>query len=95
MGSDLLDNAQAFEALFEEFLPKARALIVDSARSEDFNAADAHDCLDEIDGFATTIRDLMMAAVHKRDERRPRNRPLEPGEHSLAPSINPEFWPAE
>lgn len=60
--SDIHDNAQQFEALFEEFLAKARPLLTNSARCEHFDATDANNCLDEIEGFAMTIRDLMVSA---------------------------------
>lgn len=60
---DLLGNAQEFEALYEEFLAKARPLLNDSARSDRFNSDEAHGCLDEIEGFALTIRDHLMAAA--------------------------------
>lgn len=82
-----LDNAQVFEALYEEFIARARPLITDSARDDLFDSDDAHRCLDEADGFLTTIRDLLMSAHRRRSERTPPDIHLEPGNYWARPTI--------
>jgi hypothetical protein len=87
----LNDNAAAFTALFDEFLAKARPLITECGTVDAFDAADAHDCLDEIDGFASTVLDHMrIGAMDADDAYAASARPLEPGEtFRCRPTLHP------
>lgn len=95
---DLLSNKPM--AMVRTEAERIASMINAMYRSEEVSAkklvtiieAYLYDAMKEV---AEEVASQLEGAEEARDARQQRSRPLEPGEHSLAPSINPEFWAAE